>query len=195
MEIKEKITIYVCCLWWLIKISQTIEFKCIQFVWKTSMWKRVDFEMSRHNAQFWLLTTGAMCVNRASVNETFGYIGCQEKCQHKVINILLTFLCANVMSWHHWTISVGRGLGHQWPACWFCGELRVIWNSYGTQFVMMLMVLLYCYIQITFEKVSVNSCIIRLMMSDFIVCHLETMDIFLIKMSNGQHNCTFVTPL
>ena len=50
------------------------------------------------------------------------------------------------------------------------------------------------YIQITFEKVSVNSCIISLMMSDLIVCCFETIDIFLIRMSNGLHNCTFVTP-
>ena len=46
----------------------------------------------------------------------------------------------------------------------------------------------------TFKKVFVNTCIISLMMSDSIVCRFETMDIFLIRMSNCLHNCTFVTP-
>ena len=64
--------------------------------------------------------------------------------------------------------------------------------SYGTQFVMMLMfLLLYWYIQTTYEKVSVNSWIINLMVSDFIVCRLEIMDIILIRISNVLHTCTF----
>ena len=49
--------------------------------------------------------------------------------------------------------------------------------------------------QIRYKKVFVNSYIISLMMSDCLVCRFEAMDIIHIRMSNGLHNYTFVTPL
>ena len=67
----------------------------------------------------WLFPTTAMCVKTVLSNEPFGYIGYQEKvsaqchqCLWDAISAVLTFCwhsrCANVMSWHYWTILVWK---------------------------------------------------------------------------------------
>ena len=86
---------------------------------KTSMWKPVDLDLWRHNAQ----NGGSLqqqCVWKQShPMKRLDTLVAKGKCHHNVTGVsgaaLLSFCWhsrrANVMSWHYWTILVGRGPG------------------------------------------------------------------------------------
>ena len=98
--------------------------------------ENIDMEMCRlrpvtSQCMKWLFLTPAMCAKTVSSNETFWYIGCQGKmaaqCHRRywdAISEVLIFCWhsgrADVISWHYWTILVGR-------------DLMVPWASYQTR--------------------------------------------------------------
>ena len=111
--------------------------------------KNIDVETCRlrpvtSQCTKWLFPTAAICVKIVSSNETFGYIGCQGKMsaqchrrQWDAISAVLTFFwhsrCANIMSWHYWTILVGRGPGRHRAIIWTNARILLI-GPLGTNF-------------------------------------------------------------
>ena len=122
---------------------------CLKINMKHS--KTIDVETCRlrpvtSQCTIWLFPTAAMYVKTVSSTETFWYIGCQGKmsaqCHRRwwdAISIVLTICwhtrCANVMSWHYWTILVGRGPGPMPGQVWYVCMINDIWD----------ILLPYCY--------------------------------------------------
>ena len=110
------------------------------------MWKPVDPDLWRHNAQNGCSLQQQCVWKQSHPMKRLDTLVAKGKCHHNVTGVSGTQFqqcwhsrCANVMSWHYWTILVGRGpgpksgTGHA-DAVGFRGHINVMhWNNSSLQ--------------------------------------------------------------